>query len=74
MRDTSLSWQKLAQGFTSVNELLTYLELPLSTGNLDAEKQFPSRIPLGFANRMQKEILLIPCYFRSWLLDMSSRE
>ncbi|KTD66651.1 lysine aminomutase [Legionella santicrucis] len=55
MRDTSLSWQKkLAQGFTSVTELLTYLELPLSTGNLHAEKQFPSRIPLGFANRMQK--------------------
>ncbi|ARB92321.1 EF-P beta-lysylation protein EpmB [Legionella longbeachae] len=55
MRDTSLSWQKkLAQGFTSVTELLTYLELPLSTGNLDAEKQFPSRIPLGFAKRMQK--------------------
>ncbi|VEB33448.1 lysine aminomutase [Legionella sainthelensi] len=61
MRDTSLSWQKkLAQGFTSVNELLTYLELPLSTGNLDAEKQFPSRIPLGFANRMQKRNPLDP--------------
>ncbi|KTD13594.1 lysine aminomutase [Legionella gratiana] len=55
MRDTSLSWQKkLAQGFTSVTELLTYLELPLSIGNLHAEKQFPSRIPLGFADRMQK--------------------
>ncbi len=55
MRDTSLSWQKnLAQGFASVNELLTFLELPLSTGNLHAEKQFPSRIPLGFAKRMQK--------------------
>jgi L-lysine 2,3-aminomutase len=55
MRDTSLSWQKnLAQGFASVTELLTYLELPLTTGNVLAEKQFPSRIPLGFAKRMQK--------------------
>ncbi|MBI2785001.1 MAG: EF-P beta-lysylation protein EpmB [Legionella longbeachae] len=55
MRDTSLSWQKnLAQGFSSVNELLSYLELPLSIGNLSAEKQFSSRIPLGFAKRMQK--------------------
>lgn len=55
MRDTSLSWQKkLAQGFVSVTDLLTYLELPLSTGDILAEKQFPSRIPLGFAKRMQK--------------------
>lgn len=55
MRDTSLSWQKnLAQGFASVTELLTFLELPSSIGNLDAEKQFPSRIPIGFARRMQK--------------------
>lgn len=55
MRDTSLSWQKnLAQGFSSVAELLKYLELPLSLGSLLAEKQFSSRIPLGFAKRMQK--------------------
>lgn len=55
MRETSLSWQKiLAQGFTSVSDLLHYLELPVSEGNLLAEKKFPSRIPLGFAKRMQK--------------------
>ncbi len=55
MRDTSISWQKkLAQGFSSVADLLTYLELPLSLGNVLAEKQFASRIPLGFAQRMQK--------------------
>ncbi|HEN4771253.1 TPA: EF-P beta-lysylation protein EpmB [Legionella pneumophila] len=55
MRDTSLSWQKiLAQGFTSTADLLDFLELPRSEGNLFAEKQFPSRIPLGFAERMQK--------------------
>lgn len=55
MRDTTLSWQKnLNQGFTSIAELLRYLELPLSLGNLLAEKKFSSRIPLGFAKRMQK--------------------
>lgn len=55
MRDTSLSWQKiLAQGFTSTTDLLNFLELPRPKGNLLAEKQFPSRIPLGFAKRMQK--------------------
>lgn len=55
MRDTSLSWQKiLAQGFTSASDLLGFLELPIINGSLLAEKQFPSRIPLGFAKRMQK--------------------
>lgn len=54
MRDTSLSWQKkLAMGFTSATDLLTFLELPIKEPGL-AEKQFPSRIPQGFAGRMQK--------------------
>ncbi|KTD62337.1 EF-P beta-lysylation protein EpmB [Legionella shakespearei] len=54
MRDTSLSWQKkLAMGFTSATDLLTFLELPIQDPGL-AEKQFPSRIPQGFAERMQK--------------------
>ncbi len=56
MRDTSLSWQKiLAQGFTSHSDLLSFLELPLNNGSLVAEKQFSTRVPLGFANRMQKQ-------------------
>lgn len=55
MRDTSVSWQKkLAQGFSSVPDLLTYLELPHATGSSVAEQQFSSRIPMGFAERMQK--------------------
>lgn len=55
MRDTSLSWQKiLSQGFSTVSDLLEYLELPTSIGNQLAEKQFPSRIPMAFARRMQK--------------------
>lgn len=50
-----MSWQKiLAQGFTSATDLLKFLELPISSGSSLAEKQFPSRIPLGFAKRMQK--------------------
>ncbi|RUR12455.1 EF-P beta-lysylation protein EpmB [Legionella sp. km772] len=54
MRDSSLSWQKkLTTGFSSADELLTYLELPQG-GSALAEKQFPSRIPLSFAQRMQK--------------------
>ncbi|KTD52839.1 EF-P beta-lysylation protein EpmB [Legionella quateirensis] len=55
MRDTSLSWQKkLAQGFNSATDLLSYLELPNKMGSALAEKEFSSRIPLSFANRMQK--------------------
>lgn len=72
MRDTSLSWQKiLAQGFTSTADLLDFLELPRSEGNLFAEKQFPSRIPLGFAERMQKGIPKIPCFYRFLQKKMS---
>ena len=55
MRESSDRWQKkLAQGFTSATELLTYLELPLTLGEKRAEEQFASRIPLSFAKRMQK--------------------
>lgn len=54
MRDSSLSWQKkLAQGFSTSRELLKFLELPEQEAVL-AEQQFPSRIPLSFAQRMQK--------------------
>lgn len=54
MRDSSLSWQKkLAQGFTSAAELLRFLELPINS-SVDAERLFSSRIPRGFAQRMEK--------------------
>ncbi|KTD31393.1 MULTISPECIES: EF-P beta-lysylation protein EpmB [Legionella] len=54
MRDYSVTWQKiLAQGFTSVNELLEFLSLPLELGSTVAEKQFKTRVPRGFAARMQ---------------------
>ena len=55
MRDYSVTWQKiLAQGFTSVNELLEFLNLPQALGSSAAEKQFKTRVPRGFAARMQK--------------------
>lgn len=54
MRDTSFSWQKnLAQGFSSAEDLLSYLKLPQSMGDRLAEKQFASRIPLSFVRRME---------------------
>jgi EF-P beta-lysylation protein EpmB len=55
MRDSSLSWKKkLAQGFNSVEALLRFLELPVVDNASIVERQFPSRIPLSFAQRMQK--------------------
>lgn len=51
-----MTWQKiLAQGFASVNELLEFLSLPPDLGSSAAEKQFKTRVPRGFAARMQKE-------------------
>ena len=69
MRDSSLSWQKkLAQGFSSASELLTFLELPKQATSM-AELQFPSRIPLGFARRMQKANLNDPLLLQVLALD-----
>lgn len=55
MRDSTISWQKkLAQGFSTVASLLEYLELPQTLGEALAEKAFPTRVPLSYAQRMQK--------------------
>lgn len=49
-----MSWQKiLAQGFTSSKELLKFLEIPVEQGSLQAQQQFKTRVPRGFAARMQ---------------------
>lgn len=54
MRDTSVSWQKiLAQGFASASELLEFLTLPQAIGSVAAEKIFKTRVPRGFAARME---------------------
>ncbi|QRN04866.1 EF-P beta-lysylation protein EpmB [Legionella sp. MW5194] len=54
MRDASVSWQKiLAQGFATKEALLDYLSLPHTLGSEGAEQQFKTRVPRGFARRMQ---------------------
>ena len=74
MRDTSLSWQKkLAQGFSSASELLTYLELPHQDMAL-METQFPSRIPLSFAQRMQKGNLQDPLLLQVLAVEQELEE
>ncbi|MBA4696741.1 MAG: EF-P beta-lysylation protein EpmB [Legionella sp.] len=51
----SVRWQKsLAEGFGSVTELLEHLELPLNLGDINAQQQFRTRVPRGFAARMTK--------------------
>lgn len=54
MRDSILSWQQiLSQGFGTAAQLLDFLQLPVATGSLSAEQQFKTRVPHGFAARMQ---------------------
>lgn len=54
MRDSIPCWQKkLAEGFSSADELLSFLNLPISLANNLAEKQFETRVPRSFAARMQ---------------------
>lgn len=49
-----LSWQQiLSQGFASSRPLLDFLQLPVTEGSACAEKQFKTRVPRGFAARMQ---------------------
>lgn len=54
MRDI-VNWQKmLAQGFNSANALLAHLQLPPCSECDTPEMLFKTRVPLGFANRMQR--------------------
>lgn len=54
MRESISSWQQiLAQGFAQASDLLTFLRLPVAEGSPLAEKQFKTRVPRGFAARMQ---------------------
>ncbi|MDP3560285.1 MAG: EF-P beta-lysylation protein EpmB [Legionellaceae bacterium] len=49
-----MHWQQhLIQGFTSNQDLLNYLELPPDSSH-DAALTFKTKVPLGFAARMQK--------------------
>lgn len=54
MRESIPCWQKkLSEGFSSATELLEYLSLPTVLADSQAEKQFMTRVPRGFAARMQ---------------------
>src|SRR5438128_2712348 len=55
MREPISNWQKkLAQGFSSAIELLDYLNLPHELADPLAENVFQTRVPRGFAARMQQ--------------------
>ncbi len=55
MRESIPGWQKiLAEGFTSANALLSFLQLPIHCASDEAELQFKTRVPRGFASRMQR--------------------
>lgn len=55
MRETNPRWQKiLAQGFSSATELLDFLDLPSTLADPLAEQSFKTRVPRGFAERMQR--------------------
>lgn len=48
------SWEKiLAHGFSKGEDLLRFLNLPITLNSILAEKQFKMRVPYGFAERMQ---------------------
>lgn len=54
MRDSIPCWQEnLAQGFSEAGALLDFLELPRSLADGLAEKHFKTRVPRGFAARME---------------------
>ena len=54
MREPILSWQQiLSEGFATAGQLLDFLHLPVTDGSALAEKQFKTRVPRGFAARMQ---------------------
>ena len=50
-----MSWQKhLAQGFVSAKSLLAYLDLPDHLACEMSEQSFKTRVPIGFADRMER--------------------
>lgn len=54
MRDSNIHWQKiLANGFSSLQDLLTYLNLPSKLGSEPAEHYFKTRVPRRFAAKME---------------------
>ncbi len=55
MRADNSNWREIfASGFKSAGELLAYLQLPVDLAHTAAEAEFATRVPRGFAARMQK--------------------
>jgi len=54
MQDNADNWQRiLAQGFATATDLLHFLNLSPTLASCEAEKQFKTRVPRGFALRMK---------------------
>lgn len=54
MRESIPSWQQiLADGFAKASQLLEFLNIPVTQSSALAELQFKTRVPRGFAARMQ---------------------
>lgn len=55
MRDNKALWQQiLSEGFSSVEKLLEFLQLPKDLGSNQAHLLFKTRVPRRFANLMEK--------------------
>jgi EF-P beta-lysylation protein EpmB len=55
VKQTIKTWQQeLSEGFNDINELCDYLNLSPAHNNLFALSDFPVRVPLEFAERMEK--------------------
>ena len=46
--------QQLAQGFTKPKQLLQFLDVEITNYSIAADKEFATRVPLSFAEKMQK--------------------
>lgn len=55
MRETVVTWQDiLAKGFAKANDLLNFLEISPESYCKKSEKEFATRVPLGFVKLMEK--------------------
>ena len=61
------AWQQaLSQAFTKPSELLEFLGLPADMPVMPVNRQFPLRVPRGFAARMEKGNARDPLFLQVW--------
>ena len=61
------AWQQaLSQAFTKPSELLEFLGLPADMPCMPVNRQFPLRVPRGFAARMEKGNARDPLFLQVW--------